>query len=110
MIFAKRKGTQCLFGSLRQQKERQSQSGQVSNVVLITKNPIKNSAVPYDECLWIANSGVTLHTTNSLSGMFDLQPSKVDIIVGNEKSIQSSQKGKTYLEVMQPYQKNAKVI
>ena len=78
--------------------------------MLITKNFIKNSAASYDECLWIADSGATLHATNSLSGMFDIKPCKVNIQVGDGKIIVSSQKGKKHLEVKQPNNKNTRVI
>jgi hypothetical protein len=77
-------------------------------VVLITKSLITNLAALYDECLWIGDSGATLHAPNSLSGMFDLQPYKGNITVGDGKSIISSQKGKNHLEVKQPINENKK--
>jgi hypothetical protein len=59
--------------------------------------------------LWIADSGVTFHSTNLLTGMVDLELCKVTI-VGNGKASVSSQKGKKPLEVKQPNYKNKRVI
>jgi hypothetical protein len=83
--FCKKEGHTEPFCFLKQQKQRQNQQGHGSDVVLITKNIVTNLTATYDECLWIADSGATLHATNSLSGMFDLQPCKVNITVRDGK-------------------------
>jgi hypothetical protein len=49
--FCKMEGHTEPFFPLKQQKKRHNQLGQGSDLVLITKNLVKNSAALYDECL-----------------------------------------------------------
>ena len=107
--FAKRKGAYS-FPLLKQQKKKQSQSRQGSDVVLITKNIIQNIAYPYYVCFWFADSCATLYATNLLTGKYDIQPCNINITNGNRKLILSSQKDKKNLEVMQPNQKSTKFV
>ena len=79
-------------------------------MMLITKNCITNLAAPYDQSSWIADSGATLHVTNSLNGMFDPKPCKLNITIGDGKTIVLSQKGKKHLEVKQPHQKTKTLV
>jgi hypothetical protein len=50
-LFCKKEGHTVPYFYLKQQKEKQNQSGQESTVMMITKNLIKNLAAAYDDCL-----------------------------------------------------------
>jgi hypothetical protein len=52
----------------------------------------------------------TLHATNFLQGMSDLETCKVNITVGNGKVVVTTQKGKKKLEIFQTREANNKVI
>ena len=108
--YCKKKGHTEPYCYIKQNKDKQPQFQQGNDVLLITKNVIKNTPTPYDQCYWIADSGATLHATNSLQGMFDLEPCKVNITVGDGKTIFSSQKGKKHLQVKQPNNNNTRVV
>jgi hypothetical protein len=51
--------------------------------------------------IWIADSGASLHATNSLQGMFDLEACNIEITVGDGKMLKAIHKGKKKLEVLQ---------
>lgn len=57
--------------------------------------------------VWIADSGASMHATNSIAGMFDIVPCEIKITIGDGTGLRATHKGKKELRVIQP---NNKVV
>ena len=55
---------------------------------------IANDAKKFSRHTWVADSGATIHMTNDLEGMFDLEDSQVSISVGDGRKMTTMKVGK----------------
>ena len=99
--FCKRKGHTEPFCYAKKQAESKKETDNSIDMVLTTMRKEKNCLKITDSSVWIADSGATMHATNSLQDMSDLEDCKIEITVGNGNVIHAIKKGKKRLTILQ---------
>ena len=103
--FCKKKGHTEPFCFAKKCKEREASDTKTNDpgeMFLVATN-LEEKNTPIDPSIWIADSGATLHASNSLVGMFDLENCQVCITVGNGKQVTSLKKGKKKITINQKH-------
>ena len=59
--------------------------------------------------IWIADSGASMHATNSKEGMYDVIPCKFKITIGDGTGLKATCMGKKTLKVLQPNNKTTTI-
>jgi hypothetical protein len=106
--FCKKKGHTEPFCFAKKHKEREASDTKTNDpgeMFLVATN-LEEKNTPIDPSIWIADSGATLHASNSLVGMFDLENCQVCITVGNGKQVTSLKKGKKKITINQKHGQN----
>ena len=95
------------FCYVKQRNERESankdptERSEKKEIVLVAKTPIDSPTDSINADTWIADSGASLHATNSLDGMFDVAPCHVDITIGDGHGMIAVQRGRKRLVISQ---------
>jgi hypothetical protein len=110
--FCKKKGHTEPFCFAKKCKERETADNKTNDpgeMFLVATNS-KEKITPIVPSMWIADSGATLHASNSLVGMFDLKDFQVCTTVGDGKQVTSLKKGKKKIIINQKHRQHRIVM